>query len=321
MGKNILSSLLLSALLLTLSGAATAEQTNELTFITLGTAGGPEADGQRAQPANAVVFHDQLYLVDVGDGAAAQLIKAGHRLPDLNGIFISHNHFDHTGGLMAVLGLRMQLNVHSPLTIYGPEGTRELVTGLLKAMSGPMRAAYGMPNQEWKALVDVVELANKQLVELNGLTVTVATNSHFAIPDAANQPEKAESLAFRFDAGGKSVVYTGDTGPSDAVVALASGADILVSEMMDIPIVLNYILKKEPNIPKPQLDGIEWHFRAHHLLPTQVGDLAEKAGVGKVVVTHMVPSIKKPEMAEVYQQKMSEKFGGKIVFANDLDVF
>lgn len=298
-----------------------AYQREELRFITLGTAGGPEADVQRAQPANAVVFNDQLYLVDVGDGAAAQLIKAGYRLPDVDGVFISHNHFDHTGGLMAVLGLRMQLNVYSPLTIYGPRGTKDLVTGLLSAMSGPMQAAYGMPGQHWKADVKVVELHNKDTVTLAGLTVSVATNSHFAIPQAANQQEKAESLSYRFDGNGKSVVYTGDTGPSASVAELASGADVLVSEMMDIPTVLSFIRKSVPNMPQAQIDGIEWHFRAHHLLPRQVGELAKQAGVKRVVVTHMVPSIKNEKMASDYTLKVAEAYSGQITFASDLEEF
>jgi ribonuclease BN (tRNA processing enzyme) len=298
-----------------------AEGTSQNQFITLGTAGGPEADVNRAQPANALAVNGDLYLVDAGDGAAGQLIKAGFRLPALNGIFISHNHFDHTGGVMAVLGLRMQLNARNRLKIYGPPGTKALIDGLLAGMDHSMEAAYGMPGQSWNADIDVQELTDDSIIELDGLTVTVAENTHFKIPENSGAAEKAKSLSFRFDMEDRSIVYTGDTGPSEAVEKLAQNADLLISEMMDIPEVLEGIRNINPNMPQQQFDGIEWHLRAHHLLPSQVGEMAHNAGVGKVIVTHMAPSIKSNKMSEKYRTEIARSFDGDVVFANDLDGF
>jgi ribonuclease BN (tRNA processing enzyme) len=291
------------------------------TFITLGTAGGPEGEANRAQPANALLVGDDLYLVDAGDGAAGQLKKAGYRVPQVKGLFISHNHFDHTGGVLALLGLRMQLVAKNTLTIYGPPGTKGFIDGLLTGMETSRKAAYGMPGQSWKANVEVMELSQDSVVELDGLTVTAAENTHFKIPQDSGAAEKAVSLSFRFDLEDRSIVYTGDTGPSEAVEKLAQDADILVSEMMDIPAVLAFIRKINPNLPQAQLDGIEWHFRAHHLLPQQVGELAATAGVAKVVVTHMVPNIRNDAMAEGYRADIATAFDGDIDIANDLDRF
>jgi len=300
--------------------ACAAEQPANV-FITLGTAGGPEGQVNRSQPANALQVGDDLYLVDAGDGAAGQLTKAGFRLPQVRGLFISHNHFDHTGGVLAILGLRMQLNAYDSLTIYGPPGTKTFIDGVLAGMEPAREAAYGMPGQSWSANVEVKELIGESIVELDGLTVTVAENTHFKIPENSGAAEKATSLSFRFDMENRSVVYTGDTGPSEAVEKLARNADLLVSEMMDIPAVLENIRKVNPNMPKRQLDGIEWHFRAHHLLPGQVGELAANAGVDQVIVTHMVPSIRSDEMAERYRAAIAGFFDGEVVFANDLDRF
>ncbi|MBR9911704.1 MAG: MBL fold metallo-hydrolase [Gammaproteobacteria bacterium] len=290
-------------------------------FITLGTAGGPEGEASRSQPANALLVGDDVYLVDAGDGAVGQLKKAGLRLPQVKGLFISHNHFDHTGGVLAILGLRMQLHAYNTLTIYGPPGTKAFIEGLLAGMEPARKAAYGMPGQEWKANVEVKELTHGSVVELNGVKVTAAENSHFKIPENSNVEEKAKSLAFRFDLEDRSIAFTGDTGPSDAVAKLARGADLLISEMMDIPAVMESIRKVNPNMPQRQLDGIEWHFRAHHLLPSQVGELAANAGVNKVVVTHMVPDISTEAMVKHYQSEIGKLFDGEIVIANDLDRF
>ncbi|MFK7978089.1 MAG: MBL fold metallo-hydrolase [Halioglobus sp.] len=302
-------------------GASSAPAPSANTFITLGTAAGPSGEATRSQPANALVVGDDLYLVDAGDGAAAQLTKAGHRIPHVKGLFISHLHFDHTGGVLAVLGLRMQLNASETLTIYGPPGTKHFITGLLAAMDPAREAAYGMPGQAWKANVEVKELIHDSVVELKGVAVKVAENSHFKIPKKSGANEKAKSLSFRFDLEDRSVVYTGDTGPSKAVEALARNADLLISEMMDIPAVLVNIRKANPGMPQVALDRIEWHFRAHHLTPLQVGELAANAGVDRVVVTHMSPNISTQAMADAYRKDIDKAFDGDITIANDLDRF
>lgn len=291
-------------------------------WILLGTNGGPEGEIDRSQPANALFINDDLYLIDVGDGAGNQLKKAGHRLLGIQGIFLSHLHFDHTGGLLAIFGTRMQINGRNKVTVYGPKGTKKLVTGILASMESIAVAAYGMPGVSWQANVEVVELTHDSVVELNGgATVKVATNTHFAIPQASGLPEKAEALSFRFDMQDRSIVYTGDTGPSKRVEVLAKGADLLVSEMMDIPAVLARVDAQNPNMPAKQRQGIEWHFRAHHITPEQVGELAAAAEVPAVVITHIAPSIRTREHAQSVYDGIRSTFDGEIGIGNDLEIY
>ena len=318
---NLLFISLLTLPQLALSAETGGEPATKNQFITLGTAGGPEAELDRAQPANALIVGTDVYLVDAGDGAAGQLKKAGFRVPQVKALFISHNHFDHTGGVLALLGLRMQLNAFNPLTVYGPPGTAQFINGLLTGMEQSRQAAYGMPGVSWVSNIDIIELEHGSVIELEGLTVTTAENSHFVIPDESSAKEKAKSLSFRFDLEDRSIVFTGDTGPSDAVIELATGADILISEMMDIPAVLETVKQTNPNMPAQQLAGIEWHFRAHHVLPIQVGEMAKAAGVSKVIITHMAPNVSSKELADRYTAEISENFSGKIVIAKDLDNF
>jgi ribonuclease BN (tRNA processing enzyme) len=304
-----------------LSATACAENVARNQFITLGTSAGPNAQASRSQPANALVVNEDLYLVDAGDGAVGQLVKTGHRLQEVDGLFISHLHFDHTGGVLAVLSLQSQLGVATTLKIFGPPGTKTFINGLVDSMAPAMDAAFGMPGRSWHSNVDVVELVHGSTIELDGMTVIVAENSHFAVPDNSRAPEKAKSLSFRFDLANRSIVYTGDTGPSEAIEILAKGADLLVSEMMDIDAVLGNIRRNEPEMPRRQLDGIEWHLRAHHLLPRQVGEMASRAGVDEVVVTHVAPNVASAELAGRYVDEIGETFDGEVVIANDLDKF
>lgn len=313
--KNFFLFTLLVAIASTGSAQAPADP-----FITLGTAGGPEAEA-RSQPANLMKAGDEWYLVDAGDGAAVQLAKTGIRLPNVKGLFISHLHFDHTGGVLALLGLRMQLNAFNTFSIYGPPGTKAFVEGILEGMDPAREAAYGMPGVSWVANVEITELVDGATLELNGMTVHVAENSHFLIPESSGQPEKAKSLSFRFERADRSILFTGDTGPSSRVEELAQGADMLISEMMDIPAVLATVRRNNPNMPDQQYSGVEWHLTSHHLLPEQVGEMAAKAGVKQLIITHMVPSVNSEEDAAKYTDIIDDYFDGEIIFANDLDSF
>ena len=306
---------------LLLSATACAYNAPHNEFITLGTIAGPDAQPDRSQPANALVVNEDLYFVDAGDGAVGQLAKAGFRLPEVDGLFISHNHFDHTAGVLAILGLRRQLRVEHTLMIYGPPGTRAFIDGLLEAMAPALEAAYGMPGVSWQPAVEVVELVQGSTIELDGMTVHVAENTHFAIPEDSGLPEKAKALSFRFDLENRSIVYTGDTGPSQAVEELAKGADLYISEMMDIDRLLIQIREENPHIPQDVLDGIEWHFRAHHVVPQQVGEMATRAGVKKLVITHMSPNVRGEAMEKRYLDEVGEYYDGEAVIANDLDRF
>jgi ribonuclease BN (tRNA processing enzyme) len=291
-----------------------------MTFITLGTASGPDEVAEQSQPANALVIGNDVYLVDSGDGAGAQLAKAGYRLPAVKGLFLSHLHFDHTGGVLAILGLRMQLDITEPLRIYGPPGTQAFIDGLVTAMEPARKAAFGVPGRVWQNHLAVRELRAGDRVNLGSVVVTMAENTHYQSPEYNAAPGSV-SLSYRFDGPDRAIVFTGDTGPSEAVTALAKNADLLVSEMMDIELALANIRRLNPGMPDPALQGLETHFRAHHISPEQVAAMANGAGVGAVVVTHFGPGITSAEQARQYQAVMKYTYSGPVTFANDLDRF
>lgn len=315
--KTIIKSIALLAVMTT--SVFVQAQPNQ--FITLGTAGGPNGDLNRSQPANALVVGGDVYLVDAGDGAREQLSKAGIHIIPVKGIFLSHLHFDHTGGMLAILGLRLQLNAPFPLQIYGPPGTKKFIEGLDAGMVPAMDAAYGLRNQHWKNNLVVTELRAGDTVDLPGATVEVTENSHYILDGEVPDQEGFIALSFRFKLEDRDIVYTGDTGPSEAVEKLAKDTDVLVIEMMDIPRVLEDMVRVRPGTTQPLLDEMENHFRSHHVTPEQVGEIAAAANATKLVITHMVPSITSPEQEEHYRSIISNYYNGEIVFANDQDRF
>lgn len=304
-----------------LSGAHAAAGDRDA-FITLGTHGGPVPDAHRFEPANALVVDRAVYLVDVGDGAADQLARAGLTLQALKAVFISHLHFDHTGGLFAVLGLREQTGASTKLKIYGPPGTKEMVDGLVAAMRPGAVSGYGIPGEKIvppENTVEAIEIRDGAHLELDGFTVTAVENTHYSFPRGSDMDKRFDSLSFRFDLPDRSIVYTGDTGPSDAVTKLAKGADILVSELIDGQTASSMV--PPPNGTDEQNERFQvmkQHLGAHHVTPEQVGKMASDAKVGRVVITHLVPSRKPDFPIDSYVAEIHKSYSGPVEIADDL---
>jgi ribonuclease BN (tRNA processing enzyme) len=287
------------------------------TWVELGTQSGPIPSGVRSEPAHLLLSGGQAILIDCGDGASGQLAKAHVGLDDIHTILISHLHFDHTGGLFALLGMRYQAGgaFVGPVTIYGPPGTKQMVDALRGAMLQAGALTPQAPPQ-----ITVVELNDGSKITLGNVTVTAAANSHYAL--WKGKGAAPVSLAYRFDTPGRSIVYTGDTGPSDKVQALARGADLLVSEIMDADTALAAIKRNHPQIPGFLFGFVKDHFTKEHLLADQVGQLAAGAGVKSLVLTHFGGAVAgdTAQIARLTHQ-IGQSYKGPVTFANDLDRF
>lgn len=293
-------------------------------FITLGTMGGPVPSPDRSQPANALLHAGKVYLVDAGDGTVQQLSRAGIMLPRVNAVFLSHLHADHTGGLSAVIALRNQTNVRDRLTVYGPPGTRELVAGMVASMQPAAHVGYGIPGQPWMPPADtvtVIEIAPDETLAVDGMKVTAAQNSHYDFAAGSAEDRNYKSLSYRFDLPGRSLVYTGDTGPSAAVEKLAWGADVLVSEMIDMGGTMANVARNSPGMPPDARQRLEQHLSTHHLTPDAVGRLAARAGVKALVITHFAAGTPDPARTRDYLAQISAHYAGPVTLANDLDRF
>jgi ribonuclease BN (tRNA processing enzyme) len=309
--------------LLTVSAVDAADAPGALPanqFITLGTHGGPVADRNRSQPANALVVGQSVYLVDAGDGAVQQLARSGLSLAAVRAVFISHIHIDHTGGLFAVLGLRHQMGTTGKLAVYGPPGIKAMVDGLLAAIVPEAESGYGVPGEDYvppQSTVEVMELRDGASLKLDDFTVTVAENSHYSFPKGSDMNRRFASISFRFNLPDRSIVYTGDTGPSEAVVTLARGADLLVTELID-PKFAETFASRGPGPQPKRAREMHDHMVNHHITPDQVGQMAAKARVHRVVITHLVAGRDPDIDTAPFVAGVRKWFDGPVEIAADL---
>jgi ribonuclease BN (tRNA processing enzyme) len=288
-------------------------------FTTLGTMGGPVANPQRSQPAHLLHDNEQAILIDAGDGTIAQLTKAGVSLAAVHTLILSHGHIDHTGGLFAVLGTRFQEPIAGELTIYGPPGTQQMIDGIIAGLQPLARTMSAqVPTEAPNALqCNVIEITDGSLVTIGSTRITAATNTHYTFKPGSKNAFLYQSLSYRFDMPDRSLVYTGDTGPSPNVERLAHNVDLLVSEVIDPQAGMNKARKSHriPFYVKPILMN---HLKNQHLTAEAVGSLAHCANVKALVLIHN--ALDTQDIA-ISRRTIGLHYHGPITFASDLESF
>lgn len=291
-------------------------------LVILGTAGGPSPNRSRSQPANVLVVNGKGYLIDAGDGVTHQLGSAGYQLKQIEAVFLTHLHIDHTAGIGPFMTFDWIGKRQTPVSIYGPPGTAELVrTAISHFKVGEQLFSPMFPNYpKLASLFQAHEVDLSTPTEIyrdENVKVTAAENSHYS---AVHLPKRDygtdRSYSLRFEMQDRTIVFTGDSGPSANLEKLAVGADILVSEVIDIPAILMTI---KGIMKEDEAQVMVEHMHKEHLTPEQVGKLATKAGVKMVVLTHLAGSTG-PDTSG-YVAGVRQYFNGVVVGAQDLDAF
>ena len=120
------------------------------------------------------------------------------------------------------------------------------------------------------------------------------------------------ALAYRFDTANRSVVFSGDTAPSESLIALARGADVLVHEVLYVP-GLEGLAARDPGAGR-----LREHLIASHTPTTEVGRIAAAAGVKALVLSHFVPGDDPWITDEMWTEGIRRYFKGDVVVGRDL---
>ena len=270
-----------------------------LTVITVGT-GGTFENQWRLGPSTAVAKGEEVLLVDAGRGIAGALRAAEIPVHQPNTVLLTSLIPENTVGLDDLILTRWTAPRAEPLRVMGPPGTLAALEALLHAHQTGIEAMATL----WTATgegsqVQAVELEDGAEFEVAELAVRVAALRGGPFP----------ALAYRIESGQRSIALASVGFGQESLVALASGADLLVHEAVygaslaaaveGTPAERAEILRREAEI-HPKLES--------------VGKLAREMGVATLVLTRLRPP---PVYRFQYQSIVGEDFGGRVVIAED----
>jgi ribonuclease BN (tRNA processing enzyme) len=293
-------------------------------LITLGTRVGPRPTAHQAQSSNLLIVNGTFYLIDAGDGAARRLAQAGINFTEVGVIFITHVHSDHVSGLGTLMAVEWHHGRKDPINVYGPYGVETIVAATIQYFKpdAEIRWDEGLRTST-QDMFRGHDVAPGQVYQDANIKVTAAENTHFHLTPANPGYGKHKSYAYRFETADKVVVFTGDTGPSESVEALAEGADMLVSEVLVVDdIVAAWKKSGDWNKLSPERQqGVARHLMEEHLAPEEVGKIASHAHVKRVVLTHLILTGNDEADVHHYVDSVKKFYSGPIDVAKDLKRF
>ncbi len=232
----------------------------------------------RSAPGYLLEAEDFCLLLDCGPGVIKQILKLDKKLEDISAIFISHFHPDHVSDLIPFFfATRYNLGYKRilPINLYSAEDFSIFFELLKRAFNNWVEPPEGL-------------LIINTLPKKKNHSFFIGPFRAFTSPVKHNP----ESLAIRLEYRNKSLVYSGDTGYCEELIELSKDADLLLIEC----------------------SNSEEVYVEHHLSPQDIADIAKKAKVKKVVLTHFYPHSEKINV-ESFKKR---GFLGEVILAKDL---
>lgn len=283
---------------------SSAAQRAKTRLILLGTAGGPRPRPAPSAAAQAIVIGDAAYVVDCGDGVARQMTAAGIPVSRLRHIFITHQHSDHNADLGNLILLSWS-ELPEPVNAWGPPPLDRMWRSFLQL--NEFDIATRIADEGRPPLAPLLKphqiTAGGLVMQDDNVRVTAALVPH---------PPIAHAFAYRFDTPDRSIVISGDTARSEALIALAKGADVLVHEVLWLPAVDRIAAAF------PKSTTLKQHIIDSHTSVEDAGRVAQAAGVKTLVLSHFVPAGDPSITDQMWLEAARTHFRGAIIVGRDL---
>ena len=273
--------------------------------IILGS-GTPIPDPSSSGPCVAVVINGQAYLFDAGPGVVRQAEAAAEKFgisaldaTHLTRLFVTHLHSDHTLGYPDLILTPWVVGRYEPLEVYGPQGIAAMTEHLKQAYAADIKVrTEGMEGLDRAGLtVNVHEIAAAGPVYKDA-NVTVR-----AI--AVKHGSWAQAFGYAIDAGGRTIVISGDTVPSESIVEACHGCDVLVHEVYSAD---RFDLVYGPSHGQ--------YHRNSHTSTRQLAELATRAKPKLLVLYHQL-YFGPPEEVDL-EKEIRRTYSGNVVNGRDL---
>jgi ribonuclease BN (tRNA processing enzyme) len=274
-------------------------------LILLGTGGGPRPRKESSGAAQVIVSNGVAYVIDCGDGVARQLAFASVPLTTLRHVFITHQHSDHNADYGNLIWLAWASGLNTRVDAWGPPPLEEMTTLFFRMNAYDIDTRVANEGRVPLApLVHVHELrAAGEVMRDDNVRVTAALVDH---------PPVVPAFAYRFDGPDRSIVISGDTTPSDNLIALAKNADVLVHSALYTPAVDRLVARV------PNASALKASIIAHQTSAEDAGRVATAAGVKTLVLSHLVPPDDPNVTERMWTDAARTHFKGTVIVGKDL---
>ena len=258
---------------------------DSLSALVCGSAS-PLGATDRAQTCIMVRAGDEIYIVDIGDGANRNLGRWRIPMNKVQAVLLTHLHSDHISDLADLHLATWIPNRKSQLKVYGPQGVEFVTRGFEEAYQSDYFFRNEHHGDEVAPLHSVgfepitIDSNEPVIIEKDGLKVTA-----FEVPHDPVKP----ALAFRFDYKGRSIVISGDTIYSENLISYSKDADVLFHEALSMNIVsmMEGFTKRSGN---DLLSKILFDVQDYHTDPVDAAKAANEAGVKHLIFYHLAPA-------------------------------
>lgn len=301
-------------------GGATSDTSwlndGQLHVVLCGT-GSPLPDPNRAEACTAIIAGGEFVLVDAGSGSWRKAVVDNLPAQSLGAILLTHFHSDHIGDLGEALVQSWVAGRNHTINVYGPPGVEQVVAGFAQAYTLDTGYRVQHHGEEWMpragagAIAQPVRLKSNDaaalVFERNGLKVTAFKVEH----DPANP-----AYGYRFEYRGRVVVISGDTSRSDNLAKHASGADLLIHDVI-AKSLLQMAASNFDQAGNRRRAKLSRDIMTYHTSPLEAAEIAATAKVETLVFTHMVPPPASPQIEQAFLPGVSDVFKGKVVLGTD----
>ena len=278
-------------------------------LVLLGTKGGPAIrplpqGGSGPWPTSSLLeIGGRRIVIDCGLGVTRGLVDAGVRLAELDLIFITHLHSDHVLELGPLIHTAWTAGLKTPVTVHGPVGIVDYFAGFLASMRFDIDLRIADEERpDLRGLIHVIEFSEGVVLEEDGLTVAALRVDH---------PPVTDCFALRFEVEDACIVFSSDTACFPPLAEFARGADILVHEAM-LAAGVDRLVARTGNG-----DRLKQHLIASHTMAEDAGHIASMAGVGHLVLHHLIPA-DDPEFSEAdWLAAVAKTWDGRLTIGRD----
>jgi ribonuclease Z len=241
--------------------------------VTLLGTGTPLPVMERFGPSILIEAGEQKFLFDAGRGALQRLTQTNVKYREIQGVFFTHLHSDHVVGFpdLWLTGWLTGQRV-TPLKVWGPKGTKQMMANLEKAFEFDIKIRISDDKASPDGiLIKAEDIEESVVYEKNGVKVTAFEVDHKPIKPA---------FGYRIDYMGRSVVLSGDTRYSENLIRYSKGVDLLIHEVVSPETIARM---KYPTERAKAIIG-------HHTTPEQAGEIFSLVKPRMAVYSHIVPS-------------------------------